>query len=81
MLYRKNLPTWERWGRGLIGIGLVVLGVTAQWATLTGWVLAGIGRDHAVERVRRLLPDVRADRPQTAGRKRIVSRSRHGCAA
>jgi hypothetical protein len=43
MLYRKNLPTWERWGRGLSGAGLVVLGVTAQWATLTGWVLAGLG--------------------------------------
>ena len=27
-----NLPTWERWGRGLIGVGLAV---TAQWATLT----------------------------------------------
>jgi hypothetical protein len=26
MLYRMNLPTWERWGRGLIGVGLVVLG-------------------------------------------------------
>jgi DUF2892 family protein len=42
MLYAKNLPTWERWGRGLIGAGLV-LGATAQWATLTGWVLAGLG--------------------------------------
>jgi hypothetical protein len=39
----KNLSTWERRGRGLIGFGLVVLGVTAQWATLTGWVLAGLG--------------------------------------
>jgi hypothetical protein len=43
--------------------------------------LGRIGRDHAVERVRRLLPDVRAGRPQTASRKRIVSRSHHGCAA
>ena len=43
MLYRMNLPTWERWGRGLIGVGLVGLGVTAQWATLTGWVLVGLG--------------------------------------
>ena len=43
MLYRKNLPMWERWGRGLIGVGLMALGVTAQWATLTGWVLAGSG--------------------------------------
>ncbi|HTF74189.1 MAG TPA: DUF2892 domain-containing protein [Bradyrhizobium sp.] len=43
MLYRMNLPTWERWGRGLIGVGLVVLGVTAQCATLTGWVLVGLG--------------------------------------
>ena len=32
MLY---LPTWERWGRGLIGVGLVCLAVTAQWTTLT----------------------------------------------
>ena len=38
MLYRMNLPAWERWGRGLIGVGLVV---TAQWATLTEWVLVG----------------------------------------
>ena len=30
MLYFKNLPTWERWGRGLIGVGLVVLGVTGD---------------------------------------------------
>jgi hypothetical protein len=43
MLYRKNLPTWERWGRGLIGAGLVMLGVTAQWGTLAGWALAGSG--------------------------------------
>lgn len=43
MLYAKNLPKWERWGRGLLGVGLVVLGVTAQSATLTGWVLAGVG--------------------------------------
>jgi hypothetical protein len=43
MLYAKNLPMWERWGRGLIGAGLVVVGVTVQWGTLTGWVLAGSG--------------------------------------
>ncbi len=43
MLYRKNLRTWERWSRGLIGAGLVVLGMTAQWDTLIGWVLAGSG--------------------------------------
>src|SRR5258708_7850682 len=41
-----------------------------------GWV----GRDHAVERLRRLLPDVRAGRPQTASRARIASRSHDGCA-
>jgi hypothetical protein len=34
MLHAKNLLAWERWGRGLIGVGLVVLGVTAQWGTL-----------------------------------------------
>lgn len=43
MHYRKNLPMWERWGRGLIGAGLMLLGVTMQWATLAGWVVAGLG--------------------------------------
>ena len=43
MLYHQNLPMWERGGRGLIGVGLVVLGVTAQWATVAGWLLAGSG--------------------------------------
>jgi hypothetical protein len=43
MLYAKNLPAWERWSRAVIGLGLVAVGVTAQWATLTGWVLVGSG--------------------------------------
>ncbi len=43
MLCPKNLPMWERWGRGVLGVGLVVLGVTVQWATLTGWTLVGVG--------------------------------------
>jgi hypothetical protein len=81
MLYRMNLPTWERWGRGLIGVGLVVLGGDGAVGYSHRMGLGRIGRDHAVERVRRLLPDVRAGRPQTSSRKRIVSRSHHGCAA
>jgi hypothetical protein len=48
MLYVKNLPAWERWGRGLAGLGLVVsglaaFGVAAQWGTLAGWSLIGTG--------------------------------------
>jgi hypothetical protein len=53
MLYVKNLPARERWGRGLAGLGLVVFGiavsggavfgVAAQWVTLAGWGLIGTG--------------------------------------
>lgn len=43
MLYAKNLPAWERWGRSLIGLGMVAFGVTAQWGTLAGWLLIAAG--------------------------------------
>jgi len=48
MLYVKNLPAWERFGRGLGGLGLVALGlaifgVAAQWGTLARWTLIGAG--------------------------------------
>jgi hypothetical protein len=43
MLYVRNLPAWERWGRGLAGLGLAVFGVVAQWGTLAGWALIGAG--------------------------------------
>jgi hypothetical protein len=48
MLYVKNLPAWERWGRGLAGLalavfGLAAFGVAAQWGTIAGWALTGAG--------------------------------------
>jgi hypothetical protein len=48
MLYVKNLPAWERWGRGLAGLGLMVFGLVAlggaaQWGTFAGWALIGAG--------------------------------------
>ena len=43
MLYVKNLPTWERWGRGLGGLGLVVFGVATQWGSVVGWALVATG--------------------------------------
>jgi len=43
MLYVKNLPAWERWGRGLAGLGLAALGVATQRGTLAGWALIGAG--------------------------------------
>lgn len=48
MLYVKNLPAWERWGRGLAGLGLMVFGLmvfggAAQWGTFAGWALIGAG--------------------------------------
>ena len=53
MLHVKNLPAWERWGRGLAGLvlmvfGLVVLdlvvfGGATQWGTFGGWALIGAG--------------------------------------
>ena len=27
MLYRKNLPNWERWLRVLVGVGLITYGL------------------------------------------------------
>src|SRR5258708_40227196 len=43
MVYVRNLPAWERWGRGLGGLGLAVFGVAAQWGRLAGWALIGAG--------------------------------------
>ncbi|WP_158813764.1 DUF2892 domain-containing protein [Methylocapsa sp. S129] len=43
MIYIKNLPVWERWGRSLSGLGLAAFGLTAQWNSLAGWILVGIG--------------------------------------
>jgi hypothetical protein len=43
MLYVKNLPAWERWGRGLIGLGLVAFGVATQWGRVAGWALVATG--------------------------------------
>ena len=43
MIYRKNLPSWERISRSLAGIGLIVLAAMASWGTAVGWVLAASG--------------------------------------
>jgi hypothetical protein len=43
MLYVKNLPAWERWGRGLAGLGVAAFGVATQWGTFAGWALIGAG--------------------------------------
>ena len=43
MLDVKNLPAWERWLRGLIGLGLAALGATMDWGTLAGWLLIATG--------------------------------------
>jgi hypothetical protein len=43
MLYVKNLPAWERWSRGLAGLGLAIFGVAVQWGTIAGWALIGAG--------------------------------------
>jgi hypothetical protein len=43
MLYVKNLPAWERWGRGLAGLCLVAFGGAMQWGTFAGWALIGAG--------------------------------------
>jgi len=43
MLYQKNLPPWERWGRALAGLGLIALGAAVAWGTPAGWIIAGLG--------------------------------------
>ena len=43
MLYRKNLPGWERAVRTLGGVGMIAYGLMAISGTISGYVTAGAG--------------------------------------
>ena len=43
MLYRKNLPGWERAVRTLGGVGMIAYGLMAISGTISGYVIAGAG--------------------------------------
>jgi Protein of unknown function (DUF2892) len=43
MFYVKNLPVWERWGRGLLGLMLGVAGAVIFGNSASGWVLLALG--------------------------------------
>lgn len=45
MLYRKNLPTWERTARAVAGVAMVACGFLAPGfgSTPAGLIVAGIG--------------------------------------
>jgi len=43
MFYVKNLPTWERWARGIFGVGLATFGATSQGNGPIGWLLIAGG--------------------------------------
>ena len=43
MFYVKNLPVWERWGRGLFGLMLGAAGAAIFGNSAIGWVLLAIG--------------------------------------
>ena len=43
MLYRKNLPGWERAMRTIGGIGMIAVGLIGPSGTTAGYLLAGAG--------------------------------------
>ena len=43
MVYRKNLPGWERAVRTLGGVGMIAWGLMAMSGTTPGYLIAGAG--------------------------------------
>jgi hypothetical protein len=63
MIFRKNLPGWERTMRVVLGAILIGYGLVGLPAAPLGYAIAAGGAT-AILRLLRLLPDVRHGRPQ-----------------
>ena len=66
MLYRKNLPGWERAMRVVGGAAMIACGLLGLPGTPIGYLIAGAGVVTIDDRIFRILPDVRHGRPKIA---------------
>ena len=82
MIFRKNLPGWERTMRVFLGVVMIGYGLVGQPAGPLGYAIAG-GGVITIHRLLRLLSDVRHGWPQAAIAltlliQHTVKRSFHG---
>ena len=66
MLYRKNLPVWERTARVVAGILMGLCGFLGPGlaGTPVGLIIVAAGGAHAADRLLRFLPGLRDGRTQ-----------------